>query len=76
MSIFKIFISAAGLLALISSPASADSIRYAGGPKTGQTFVQRDQAALGNPFDARAEIALPQQVQQSHPKGGIASRGP
>lgn len=72
MSVFKLLLSAAGVLALVSSSASAGSLRYAGGPKTGQAFVQRDTPTLGSPFDARAELVLPQ---RSTPRGGISSRG-
>ena len=70
MSISKL-VTAIGMLALVASSASAEGIRYQGGPKTGQTLIQRGQAGTAASLDARAEIAPPQRAE----KGGIASRG-
>jgi len=72
MSVSKLLLLAAGALALVSSSASAASIRYAGGPKTGQTFIQPDQTTMASPLDARAAIAGPR---RSTSRGGIHSRG-
>ncbi|MGY4309099.1 hypothetical protein ACVIJ6_006342 [Bradyrhizobium sp. USDA 4369] len=71
MSTFKIIIAAIGLVGVTSCCASAQGIRYSGGPKTGQSFIAPARPMPASQFDARAEMAAPRPM----PKGGIALRG-